>query len=185
MTSDCPAPDACHLAECLDGGCVIHPRCTDDDPCTFDECDNEECQYRPWAQEFTAGPALLDDFEGELDHWHFSSDNPEVGWSLSPSWSATGATSLYLGNPTSGTYDHGPVSAAASRLVAAPQCDQAGFLRLGLLHHAAQVGGRDVGMPGGKLARQPLRPDAEIRERRRHPMKAAAWRYQSTRYGGM
>lgn len=120
VSADCPAPDVCHFGECQDGRCVVTPRCADSDPCTFDECDTGECQYRPWALEFTDGPTLLDDFEGALDHWHFSSDNPEVIWSASSSWSATGTTSLHLGNPTSRTYDHGPVSASASRDILVP-----------------------------------------------------------------
>lgn len=123
--ADCPTPDACHIAECQDGACITTPRCADDDPCTLDECDNGECQYRPWAQEFDAGQALLDDFEGTLDHWHFSSDNPEVGWSSSATWSASGTMSLHLGNPVSGTYDHGRVSATATRETLIPPGDVA------------------------------------------------------------
>lgn len=118
--ADCPTPDACHIAECREGLCVNMPRCVDSDPCTLDECDHGECQNRPWALDFIDGPKLLDDFEGTLDDWVFSSDNMEVTWSPSAAWSATGTTSLYLGNPTSGTYDHGPVSATATRSTLIP-----------------------------------------------------------------
>lgn len=118
--TDCPLPDSCHIAECREGVCINLPRCADTDPCTLDECDNGECQHRPWALEFTPGTKVLDDFEGAVDHWVFVSDNPEVTWSPSSAWSATGTTSLHLGNPTSGTYDHGPVSATATRSTLVP-----------------------------------------------------------------
>lgn len=118
--AECPQPDECHIGKCHGGTCTTAPRCDDADPCTLDECDSGECQFRPWSAVSAPGTTVLDDFEGPLAHWTFTTDNHEVAWSTSTSWSNSGTTSLYLGDPTTMTYDHGPVSASATRPILIP-----------------------------------------------------------------
>ena len=64
------------------------------------------------------------------------------------------------------------MDAKSGRLVACPQGDEA----LGFLRDRAQLSRLDLGEPGGEHA-----GEAQLI----HPMKAAAWRYQPARYGGM
>ncbi len=119
--NDCPNNDACTATSCIDGGCIAEPTCVDDDPCTLDRCTAGACAFPTWQTllPFVNGRSIVDDFEAGVSAWTFASDNPVVAWHLSTTWSAAGTTggahSLYLADPTTGTYDHGPVNAVASR----------------------------------------------------------------------
>jgi hypothetical protein len=116
--NDCPNNDACTATRCVEGGCIAEPACADADPCTLDRCTAGDCAFPTWHTllHFVDGKAQVDDFEAGVSAWTFASDNPLVAWHLSTTWTATGATgthSLYLADPTTGTYDHGPVNAVA------------------------------------------------------------------------
>jgi len=120
--TDCPSTDACTITRCVDGGCVAEPTCGDDDACTLDRCTAGACTFPAWSTLVTVvdGLALVDDFEAGASVWTFESDNPLVGWATTTTWAAGGNTSLYLGNPETLTYDHGPVRAVATRELLVP-----------------------------------------------------------------
>jgi hypothetical protein len=85
--------------------CVADSDCTDDDPCTADECQDGTCAHISEGVDGCCGaPALTSTF-GQLPAGSASVGTDTSTWNLSTQRYASPPSSLYFGNPATHLYD--------------------------------------------------------------------------------
>ncbi|MBM4356323.1 MAG: hypothetical protein FJ109_21450, partial [Deltaproteobacteria bacterium] len=138
----CTTPDVCKSGVCKAGpwaiACCLQPKdCDDNYPCTTETCSANQCIYTlkscgqangclagycDPAGSCKSAPAQSSvtlyeqSFEAGSPGWLFGINgggSPDIYWSVSNKRSADGKYSLYAGNPTDYSYDHGVGNAVA------------------------------------------------------------------------
>jgi hypothetical protein len=107
--ADCNDSWVCSSDSCEGGACrFLAKKCDDGNGCTADVCTAGSCGYSPLAEDVELYFESFDDAQAQ--GWQFAINpggSKDIYWSVDSNRSVSAKHSLYVGNPTDHTYNHG------------------------------------------------------------------------------